>query len=62
MSVGIESKLRDEGFGTDDISRLCDLAETTPSLDGLLSVAPVKASREIIERIYVSSLRPVGTK
>jgi len=62
VSVGIESKLQDEGFSADDISRLCDLAETTPSLDGLLSVAPVKASREIIERIYKSSLKPAAVK
>lgn len=55
-SVGVPSKLRDEGFNDDDIIKLVDLAFTTPSLDGLLSIAPTKASKECVESIYKNSL------
>ena len=56
-SVGVPEKLEDEGFTEDDIDTLCDLAEKTPSLGLLLSLAPVSATRERIARIYRSSLR-----
>ncbi len=59
-SVGITRKLEDEGFGEGDLERLCRLAQETPSLGLLLSVAPVASSPERILRIYRNSLRPIA--
>jgi alcohol dehydrogenase len=55
-SVGVPSKLKDEGFAETDVSRLVDLAFTTPSLAGLLAIAPTKATKEVVEEIYRNSL------
>lgn len=59
FSVGVTSKLEDEGYSEDQISRLTDLAMTTPSLDGLLAMAPVSATAETVSRIYRDSLVPL---
>lgn len=59
FSVGVTSKLEDEGYGEDQIERLTELAMTTPSLDGLLALAPVPATRETVARIYRDSLVPL---
>ena len=55
-SVGVPSKLKDEGFTDADIPNLVNLAFTTPSLDGLLAIAPTKATKEAVEEIYRNSL------
>lgn len=55
-SVGVINKLSDEGFKDSDIDRLTDLAFTTPSLDGLLSIAPTVATKEAVSKIYRDSL------
>lgn len=55
-SVGVPSKLKDEGFTEKDIPNLVNLAFTTPSLDGLLSIAPTKATKEVVGEIYKNSL------
>ncbi|MBQ8635077.1 iron-containing alcohol dehydrogenase [bacterium] len=55
-SVGVPNKLKDEGFGEDDVDRLVDLAFTTPSLGGLLSIAPTEANKDAVKEIYVKSL------
>ncbi len=55
-SVGVPNKLLDEGFTESDIPKLVELAFTTPSLDFLLSLAPTKATKEVIETIYRESL------
>ncbi len=55
-SVGVPSKLKDEGFTENDIPNLVNLAFTTPSLDGLLAIAPTKATKEAVEEIYRNSL------
>lgn len=55
-SVGVANKLQDEGFRESDIDRLTELAFTTPSLDGLLSIAPTKATKEAVSKIYRDSL------
>lgn len=57
FSVGITSKLSDEGFSEKDITRLVELTNITPSLGLLLSVAPVKADDARVEKIYRSSLK-----
>lgn len=58
-SVGVTEKLVDEGFSDADVSRLVDLVYTTPSLGGLLDIAPTGNKREIVEEIYKNSLRPL---
>lgn len=55
-SVGVSNKLKDEGFTEADIPNLVNLAFTTPSLDGLLAIAPTKATKEAVEEIYRNSL------
>lgn len=59
QSVQVPQKLADEGFGEKDIDRLVDLAQHTPSLGLLLSVAPVEATPERIAAIYRVSLKPM---
>ncbi len=55
-SVGVPNKLKDEGFKDADIEKLTNLAFTTPSLDGLLSLAPTEASKDAVREIYQKSL------
>lgn len=55
-SVDVPNKLTDEGFTEADVKTLTDLAFTTPSLDGLLGIAPTKATKETVETIYRESL------
>ena len=55
-SVGVPNKLKDEGFAESDIPNLVNLAFTTPSLDGLLAIAPTEASKDAVEQIYKDSL------
>ena len=55
-SVGVPNKLRDEGFTETDIPNLVNLAFTTPSLDGLLGIAPTEATKEAVAQIYTNSL------
>ena len=55
-SVGVLSKLKDEGFAETDVEKLVDLAQTTPSLDLLLSLAPNEATPDRIKEIYKNSL------
>ena len=55
-SVGVPNKLKDEGFSEADIDKLVDLAFTTPSLGGLLSIAPTEATSDAVREIYQKSL------
>ncbi len=55
-SVGVSEKLTNEGFTSDDVERLVELTYETPSLSGLLSIAPTKSSKEVVEAIYKNSL------
>ena len=55
-SVGVPNKVKDEGFSESDIDKLVDLAFTTPSLGGLLAIAPTKATKEAVKEIYEKSL------
>lgn len=57
FELGVTQKLEDEGFSANDIDRLVELAFETPSLDGLLSLAPVDATRETVRNIYAKSLK-----
>lgn len=55
-SVGVPQKLTDEGFSHEDTEKLVNLAFTTPSLDGLLSLAPGHADKASVEKIYRQSM------
>ncbi|MCX7711005.1 MAG: iron-containing alcohol dehydrogenase [Clostridia bacterium] len=55
-TMGIKSQLKDEGFAESDVEKLTALAFETPSLDLLLSLAPVEATKETVREIYTNSL------
>lgn len=55
-SVGVPEKLSADGFSEADVDKLVELAFTTPSLDGLLSIAPTEATKEVVASIYRESL------
>ena len=54
--VGIPANLQAEGFVPGDVAKLTDLAFTTPTLDTLLGLSPVKATREVVKRIYEAAM------
>ena len=58
FSVGATHKLEDEGFKAADVDKLVDLAFNTPSLGGLLGIAPTEATPESVRAIYTESLKP----
>ena len=59
FGLGVTEKLSAVGFGEADVDTLCDLVEKTPSLDLLVSLAPVEGNRERVARIYRNSLAPL---
>lgn len=59
FSVGIKSKLQDEGYSKQDVDKLTNLVLTTPSLDTLLSVAPIEATEQVIRSIYEDSFKTI---
>lgn len=60
ISVGVKSKLQDEGFTKDDVEKLTHLAFNTPSLGMLLGMAPNEATIESVKAIYAESLVPLA--
>ena len=58
FSVGATHKLADEGFTESDVEKLDCLAFETPSLGGLLSIAPTQATKDVVWTIYHESLKP----
>lgn len=58
FSVSSTHKLADEGFKAEDVDKLVELTFNTPSLDGLLAIAPTKATKEAVRAIYAESLTP----
>ncbi len=56
IGIGIDKKLKDEGFSEADIEKLTELAFNTPSLGMLLGLAPNEASKQIVSTIYRESL------
>lgn len=59
-SVGVPDKLADRGYTEEDVAKLTNLAFTTPSLAGLLGIAPVKATKENVAEIYRTSLQKLS--
>jgi alcohol dehydrogenase class IV len=54
--AGINTTLKDVGFKAEDVDKLTNLAFETPSLSSLLSLSPVKATKEVVRDIYIESL------
>ena len=59
FSVDVKEKLEDEGFTDADVEKLTDLVYTTPSLSGLLDIAPSGNGREVVKEIYRNSVKPL---
>ena len=59
FSVDVKEKLADEGFTDADVEKLTNLVFTTPSLSGLIDIAPSGNSREVVEAIYRNSVKPL---
>lgn len=57
FSIGLTSKLTNEGFTAADLDNLTRLAQETPSLGLLLSLAPVDATADVVHSIYERSLK-----
>ena len=57
FSVGITKKLTDEGFSEADVEKLVNLTFETPSLSGLISIAPVEGTKEVVKAIFTESLK-----
>jgi alcohol dehydrogenase len=55
-SVGVTETLKDLGFTEADVPKLVRLAFETPGLEGLINCAPVANGKDVVERIYRSSL------
>lgn len=58
-SVQVTEKLEDEGFSEADVDRLTNLVYTTPSLAGLLDIAPSGNSSDVVKEIYRNSIKPL---
>ena len=59
FEVGVKEKLSDMGYSNNDVEKLTSLAFTTPSLDGLLAIAPNEATKKRVENIYRESMKPL---
>ncbi|EDT86248.1 iron-containing alcohol dehydrogenase [Clostridium botulinum] len=55
-SIGITEKLTNLGFKENDVEKLTKLAFETPSLDLLLSMAPIDADEKVVSNIFRNSL------
>jgi alcohol dehydrogenase class IV len=60
FSVGCTEKLQDMGYQESDIDKLTRLAFETPSLAGLLGVAPIKADENVVRKIFQDSMKPMA--
>jgi len=60
FDLGVTEKLSDLNFTDDDVERLLSLTRETPSLDGLLAIAPVEATDDVIRNIYKSSMKKIS--
>ena len=58
FKMGVAEKLADMGYTEADVDKLVRLTRETPSLGGLLGLAPVPATAEVVAKIYRDSLKP----
>ena len=56
FSLGVDKKLADEGYSEADIDKLVRLTFETPSLSGLLAIAPIEGTKEVVKSIFTESL------
>lgn len=59
FSMGVTQKLADLGFTREDVPELVKNVRACPGMNGLLSLAPVPVTDELITRIYEESLYPM---
>jgi len=59
FDLGLTQKLPDLGFKESDVDELTRLAMTTPSLDILLSLAPIEVNEDVVRNIYLDSMQPI---
>lgn len=59
FDIGVKEKLEDMGYTADDVQKLTHLAFSTPSLGGLLAIAPNEATKERVQNIYKESMRAI---
>lgn len=62
FEMGATQKLADEGFSEAEIDKIVDLTFNTPSLDLLLSIAPIEATKEVVGSIFRESLQGYNRK
>jgi len=60
FGLGVTEKLSDLNFTDADVERLLTLTRETPSLDGLLGIAPIEATDEVIRNIYMNSMKKIS--
>lgn len=58
FKMGVPEKLADMGYTEADVEKLVRLTRETPSLGGLLDLAPVEATSDVVAKIYHDSLKP----
>jgi len=58
-AIGITERLEDLGYTEADIEQCTKLVFETPSLDILLSMAPIKATEQLVRSIYQDSLESI---
>ena len=58
FKMGVPEKPADMGYTDADVEKLVRLTRETPSLGGLLDLAPVEATPEVVGKIYRDSLKP----
>ena len=58
FKMGVPEKPADMGYIDADVEKLVRLTRETPSLGGLLDLAPVEATPEVVGKIYRDSLKP----
>ncbi len=58
FKMGVPEKLADMGYTEADVEKLVRLTRETPSLGGLLDLAPIPATPEVVGKIYRDSLKP----
>jgi alcohol dehydrogenase class IV len=60
FNAGVTEKLQDMGYTDQDVDKLVHLAFNTPSLDGLLGIAPIKATEKVVRAIFEDSMAPLA--
>lgn len=54
--LGLQHRLSDLSFGSDDVQTLTRLVFETPGLKNLLNLAPIEVNEEIVKSVYMKAL------